>query len=498
MPRRISSIGLIVLVAVCSALVGMYVTTSLGLISEGEALPFWKEGKQEEGSYVLMPSLRSLAKTASPTVVNIRTTRRVPGGDLYERFGAPGDQNERFEEFFRRFFEQLPDQDLDQRSLGSGFIISKNGYVLTNNHVISGADEIFISMSDESGQEYRADVVGKDDNTDIALIKIRSDREDFPVAVLGDSDSLEIGDWIIAIGNPFGFGHTLTQGIVSAKARVIGAGPYDNFIQTDAAINPGNSGGPLINMSGEVVGINTAIVSTGQGIGFAIPINMAKQNLQELKDTGEVSRGWLGVAIQEVTPEIARAVGLGDPTGAMVTAVYPGDPAEKAGVKNGDIILEINRMKIHDPMTLTRIIGSLKPEEQVSIVVWRGSGKVTLNTTLEKRSDEKISELGSTLGQTPGNAKDKLGLVIMDITPEIKNQLDLDGNSGVLVMDIDSRGSAAGSKLQKMDVIREVNGAQVKNVEEYLAAIETVKTGQAVLLLVIRNARPLYVAVDVK
>jgi serine protease Do len=199
-------------------------------------------------------------------------------------------------------------RDLQQRSLGSGFIISPDGFVLTNNHVISGADEIFVSLADK--EEFTATRVGTDDKTDIALIKIESEKRDFPVAVLGDSDALEIGEWVVALGNPFGFGHTLTQGIVSAKSRVIGAGPYDNFIQTDAAINPGNSGGPLINMQGQVIGINTAIVATGQGLGFATPINMAKDILRELKDTGEVARGWLGVAIQEVTPEIARAVGL--------------------------------------------------------------------------------------------------------------------------------------------------------------------------------------------
>ena len=498
MEKRIPSIGLLILVAVCSALVGVYVATSLGLPQKGEALPFWKEGRQEEASHVLMPSLRSLAKTASPTVVNIRTTRKVSSDDLYRRFEAPGGQNEWFDEFFRKFFEHLPEQDLDQRSLGSGFIISKDGYVLTNNHVISGADEIFISLSDEDKQEYKAKVVGKDDNTDIALIKIQSDRDDFPVAVLGDSDSLEIGDWIIAIGNPFGFGHTLTQGIVSAKARVIGAGPYDNFIQTDAAINPGNSGGPLINMDGEVVGINTAIVSSAQGIGFAIPINMAKQILQELKETGEVSRGWLGVAIQEVTPEIARAVGLDDPFGAMVTAVYPGDPAERAGVKNGDIILEINQQEIHDPMTLTRLIGSLKPEEKVTIVVWRDSRKVTLSTRLEKRSTERVTELGRIPQDIPGDTRDKLGLQLMNITPEIQKQLNLDDGSGVLVIDIDPQGSAAESKLQKMDVIKQVNGTPVKDVKEYLAALDRAKRGQAVLMLVIRNSKPLYVAVDIK
>ena len=498
MNKRIPSIGVLILVAVCSGLVGMYIATSLKLPPTSEALPFWKEGRQESASHVLMPSLKSLAKTASPTVVNIRTTRRISNDDLYRRFESPGGQNEWFDEFFRKFFEHLPEQELDQRSLGSGFIISKNGYVLTNSHVISGADEIFVSLSDDDGQEYRAKLAGKDDNTDIALIKIQSDRDDFPVAVLGDSDSLEIGDWIIAIGNPFGFGHTLTQGIVSAKARVIGAGPYDNFIQTDAAINPGNSGGPLINMDGEVVGINTAIVSSGQGIGFAIPINMAKQILQELKETGEVSRGWLGVAIQEVTPEIARAVGLQEPAGAMVTAVYPGDPAEKAGIRNGDIIVEINGQKIPDPMALTRLIGGLKPEEKVAIVVWRDARIVTLSTRLEKRSDDRITELGRLHGESPGRVKDKLGLVLGDVTPEAQKQLNLDESAGVLVLDIEPQGSAARSKLQKLDVIRQVGGTDVKNIGEYLAALEKVKHGQSVLMLVMRNSRPLYVAVDIE
>ena len=338
-------------------------------------------------------------------------------------------------------------------------------------------------------------IAGKDDNTDIALIKIDSDRKDFPVSVLGDSNVLEIGDWVIAIGNPFGFGHTLTQGIVSAKARVIGAGPYDSFIQTDAAINPGNSGGPLINMNGEVIGINTAIVSSGKGIGFAIPINMVKEMLPELKDKGEVARGWLGVAIQEVTPEIARAVGLKNPSGAMVTLVYAGDPADRAGVRPGDIILRINSHDIEDPGGLTRYVGGLKPDAKVMISLWRDRKMISLEAKLEKRIEEHVADLDQIPDETK-ETKDRFGLLIKDITPEIERQFNLEEASGILVIDIDPNGSAAGSRIEKMDIIKEVQGHKVNTIEEYLGSIEDVGKGETVLMLVHRDSRPMYVAVD--
>ena len=495
MRKKILSTGILVMVAVCSAFIGIFIATSLNLPSESKALPFWREGASSSANHVVMPSLSTLAKSASPTVVNIRTTKKIMSRDLYKHFEGPGGENDWFDEFFQKFFDKIPEQDLKQKSLGSGFIISRDGYVLTNNHVISEAEEIFVSLSDN--EEYKASIMGKDDNTDIALIKIDSNRDDFPVAVLGDSNALEIGDWVIAIGNPFGFGNTLTQGIVSAKARVIGAGPYDNFIQTDAAINPGNSGGPLINMDGQVIGINTAIVSSGQGIGFAIPINMAKQILLELKDTGEVARGWLGVAIQEVSPEIARAVGLDEARGAMVSAVYPDDPADKAGVEKGDIILEINSESIDDPRGLTRLIGSLKPDAKVVIVVWRDAKKVELVTKLEKRSQDHITSLGQE-GEDSHEAQDRLGLVLKEITPDMQRQFNLEDTTGVLVVDIDPNGSAAGSKIRKMDIIKEVKGTAVNRLDDYLDAIEGLKKGQTVLLLVERDTKPLYVAVDVK
>lgn len=483
--------GILAMVAVCSVLVGMFISSSLKMDSVSEARSFWKEGTAPAGIKVSLPSFAAVAKELSPTVVNIRTTKNLANKEIYKRFDSPGD--DRFDEFFRKFFNNNPEQDLKQRSLGSGFIISKDGYILTNNHVISGADEILISLADS--EEFKARLVGSDEKTDIALIKIDTKGKDLPVAVLGDSDTLDIGEWVIAIGNPFGFGHTLTQGIVSAKSRVIGAGPYDNFIQTDAAINPGNSGGPLINMQGQVVGINTAIVSSGQGIGFATPINMIKEILPELKDNGEVARGWLGVAIQEVTPEIARALGLKDAKGAMVTSVYKDDPADKAGIRPGDVILKINGQEVNEPRSLTRLVGSLKPNSKVTLHVWREGRMLDLSTKLQKRVEEHIAgqEKGS---EHPEEVKDLLGLKLLDITPQVQKDYNLGASSGVLVT---GAGQGPGrDKIRKMDIILEVDRHPVQNVKEYLAALSGKKKGQTVLLLVQRGSGPLYVAVDIE
>ena len=494
--KRIGFYGILLIVAVCSAFIGMFIATSLKVDSVSEALPFWKEGSAPAMVKVPLPSFMSLVKELSPTVVNVRTTKTMENKDLYRRFEPPPGYEDRFDEFFKKFFNNMPNQDLKQRSLGSGFIISKDGYVLTNNHVISGADEIIVSLADS--EEFKAKVVGTDDKTDIALIKIDSKKSDFPVAMLGDSDALEIGEWVIAIGNPFGFGHTLTQGIVSAKSRVIGAGPYDNFIQTDAAINPGNSGGPLINMQGQVIGINTAIVASGQGIGFAIPINMAKDVLPELKDTGEVARGWLGVAIQEVTPEIARAVGLKEPKGAMITSVYAGDPADKAGIKAGDVIVKINEHEIADPRDLTRLIGSQKPNDKVTIEVFRDGRTIELTAKLGKRLDEHMVELEKGPPRHPEGVKDRLGLIVVDITAQVQQEYNLGEAAGVLVIDVDPKGSGAKSQIQKMDIIREADRHEVNTVKEYLAAISGKKKGQTVLLLILRGSKPLYVAADIE
>ena len=335
-------------------------------------------------------SFADLAEKLSPTVVNISTTTIVKG-----RPGSPFGNDMPFQRFFgkddpfRRFFEETPEREFKQRSLGSGFIISSDGYIFTNNHVVEKADKIKVKLA--GGKEYDAEVKGKDPTTDIALIKIKPEGR-LPVVEFGDSDKLRIGEWVFAIGNPFGLEHTVTAGIVSAKGRVIGSGPYDNFIQTDASINPGNSGGPLFNMEGKVIGINTAIVAQGHGIGFAIPINTAKSILADLKTKGSVTRGWLGISIQDITEDIAENMKLKDMKGALVGHVFEGDPADKAGIKTGDIIVEIAGKKIQNSHELMRIVAALTVGEKVTVKITAGwQGKDTLRCSRRKERGKRNS-----------------------------------------------------------------------------------------------------------
>ena len=298
-----------------------------------------KEPEIESPAMMVPASFSELAKQAQPGVVNIRTVKTVKGGGRVFRhfFGNPFNPQDPFHNFGPSPDERAP--DYKQRSLGSGFIIDRDGYIVTNNHVIEGADEIKVSLAND--KEFDAEIVGRDPNTDLALIKIKGASDLVPLK-LGDSDKLLVGSWVVAIGSPFGLEQTVTAGIVSAKGRVIGSGPYDDFIQTDASINPGNSGGPLLNMNGEVVGINTAIVAQGQGIGFAIPVNLARGIIEQLKAHGSVTRGWLGVGIQDLTPELAEYYGLKDKQGVLVAQVFEGDPADKAGIKAKDVIIEVD------------------------------------------------------------------------------------------------------------------------------------------------------------
>ena len=333
---------------------------------------------------VLMPeTFAVLAKKISAAVVNISTekvmkrpsvTRRMPGmpspgpGWWPGGPGGPGGPSpfgpeDPFKEFFERFFGDMP-KEFKSRSLGSGFIFDRDGYIITNNHVIEGADKIKVKLVD--GREFKATIKGRDPMTDMALIKIESPSHDLPVLALGDSNTMQVGDWVLAVGNPFGLSHTVTQGIISAKGRVIGAGPYDDFLQTDASINPGNSGGPLVNLKGEVVGINSAIVATGQGIGFAIPSNMAKSIIPQLKEKGSVVRGMLGVQIQMVTPELAKSFGLKEPMGALVAEVNPDSPAAKIGLQRGDIITEFNGTPIKEMHELPKMVATPPRSERQS------------------------------------------------------------------------------------------------------------------------------------
>ena len=296
------------------------------------------------------------------------------------------------------------------RSLGSGFIIDAKGYVVTNNHVVEGADKIKVILV--GGKEYQATVKGRDPKTDLALIQIVNPPENLPFLKLGDSDAIQVGDWVMAVGNPFGLGHTVTQGIISAKGRVIGAGPYDNFLQTDASINPGNSGGPLLNLQGEVIGINTAIIASGQGIGFATPSNIAKSVIPQLGDKGKVVRGMIGVQVQNVTPDLAKSFGMAEPKGALVAQVNPDTPAAKAGIQRGDIIIEFNGHPIHEMNELPRMVAETAPGSKATLKVLRQGKEKTLNLTITELTDEQQAKAKTKRAAE----KTPLGLEVQNLT----------------------------------------------------------------------------------
>src|SRR3990172_5453052 len=351
MKNRKFGIGTLVLAAAAAMFAGIMTTAAFDFTRTSEAQNFWKESSEKQDAAFTPRSFVELSKKLAPSVVNISTTQVTRQRPFmpFPDFKTPFD--EFFGDEFRKPFGD--GHEFKRQSLGSGFVINKEGYILTNNHVIENATEILVTLSGKDKLEYTAKVIGRDSQLDVALIKIETDEE-LPVAALGDSDKLEIGEWVVAIGNPFGLGGSVTAGIVSQKGRVIGAGPYDNFIQTDASINPGNSGGPLFNLKGEVVGINTAIIAGGQGIGFATPINMVKEILLQLKDTGHVTRGWIGVSIQELTPELAKSFGLKDTNAVLISSVNPTEPAHKGGLKAGDIVTSFDGRKITELSALPR------------------------------------------------------------------------------------------------------------------------------------------------
>jgi serine protease Do len=327
----------------------------------------------------------SLAEKVRDGVVNIQTTKTVEGGSSVFRqfFGGPSGKQNPFEGFGPGPGDEGSREGSQQKSLGSGFIVDREGYIVTNNHVVENADEIKVKLA--NGKEFEAKVVGRDAKTDLALIKIKGSGDLTPLS-LGNSDELKVGSWVVAVGSPFGLEQTVTAGIVSAKGRAIGAGPYDNFIQTDVSINPGNSGGPLINTRGEVIGINTAILASGQGIGFAIPVNMAKDVVPQLKDKGKVTRGWLGVGIQEVTPELAQSLALKEKQGALVSEVFNDSPAERAGIEQGDVIVEFDGKQIKESKDLPQAVAITPVGKNVSIKVVRDGHAISKELKIAEAS----------------------------------------------------------------------------------------------------------------
>jgi serine protease Do len=428
-----------------------------------------------------------VAETIKPAVININTTMARGGG-------GPGGRTpfEEFfgEDFFRRFFGDVPER-IPQRSLGSGVIIDPSGIALTNSHVVEKATEIEVITLD--GSKHKAKVIGSDKKTDLAVLKLDDGKGKFAFARLGDSDKMQVGDWVIAVGSPFGLQATVTAGIISAKARQIGQGPFDDFLQTDAAINPGNSGGPLVNMQGEVIGINTAIVAGGSGIGFAIPSNMARKISTELASRGRVTRGWLGVALQPLTPELARSFNAKDTKGVLVSDVVPDSPAAKAGLKPGDILLEFEGKKTEEPADLQRAVGLASPGNTAKIKVWRDSAERTVELKIGEAPDEREAQQRSGSRAAPS----ALGLEVRPITPEIARQLNLRTNEGVIVARVDEGTSAAEAGIQRGDVIREINRQKVRNLADYERFTREAKDGDRLTVLLQRGPMSLYVAFTV-
>ncbi len=396
-------------------------------------------------SVAALPTFTEVARSVSPAVVNISITAQV--NPTSARPGGPsGDP------FFDRFFGgQNP---RTAQSLGSGFVVTSDGYIATNAHVVARASRVKVRLADK--KEYEAKIVGTDPKTDVALIKIEPETPLQPVT-LGNSDDLDVGEWVMAIGSPFGLEQTVTVGVVSAKARVLGAGPYDDFIQTDAAINPGNSGGPLVDADGRVVGINTAISSRSggsEGVGFAIPVGLAKNIIDQLRTSGHVERGWLGVNIQEVTPELASSLDLGDASGALVANVAPGGPAEKAGIERGDVIVEFAGRKVADSHQLPTLVAETSVGSNARLTVVRDGSRKEIDVKIASLPDEPERRLSSRGGDRAGDETGQYGLTVTDITPQLARGHRLARDHGVVVTDVDPDGAAAEAGIQPGDIVR--------------------------------------------
>jgi serine protease Do len=424
-------------------------------------------------------SFAKLAEAVKPAVINVSSQAKSGGRtSLEEHFG---------EDFYKRFFGNAPER-MPRRGLGSGVIIDPSGIALTNAHVVDGATSIEVVTVD--GAKHKAKVVGLDKKTDLAVLQLDGGAKAFPFVGLGDSDEAQVGDWVIAVGSPFGLQATVTSGIISAKARQIGAGPYDEFIQTDAAINPGNSGGPLLNMRGEVVGINTAIVRGGSGIGFAIPSNLAKRVASELRSSGKVTRGWLGVSLQPLTSDLATSFGVKDGKGALVSDVSADSPAARAGLKSGDVIMQFNGKNVEDPSALARAVAVAKPGESAKLTVWRERQSQTLEVKLGELPGERTADAAEPGGARTSTAS--LGLTVQPLTPEIARELEVKQPVGVVVSRVEPSGPADAAGMQRGDVITEVDRKPVKSVEDFEKL--TSQPGKQVLLKLQRSGSSVYVA----
>ena len=457
---------------------------------EGPALGLERPSLLRVASPESASTFRQVAAAVRPAVININTVTVVRNP-----LAAPRTPMEEFfgEEFFRRFFGEP--RERRQRSLGSGVIVDASGIALTNAHVVEGATEIEIVTAD--GTKHKARVLGTDTKTDLAVLRVLGGGggeagSRYPAARLGDSSAVEVGDWVLAIGSPFGFAQTVTAGIISAKGRTLGQGPFDDFLQTDAAINPGNSGGPLVNMAGEVIGINTSIVSRSGGslgIGFAIPINLAKSIYTELTTRGKVARGWLGVSVQALTPDLAKSFGAVDESGVLVTDVVDGSPARKSGLQPGDIVLEFNGRRVTAPADLQRAVGLMGPGSTARVKVWRDRGERTVELRLGEAPDEtEVAARPQSRGQG------LLGLEVRPVTPEIARQLGVRAGEGVVVSAVEPGSPAETGGIQPGDVIREINRERIAGLADFERVAHRLKAGDRVTLLLQRERGSLFVA----
>ncbi|MDX8388887.1 MAG: Do family serine endopeptidase [Mariprofundaceae bacterium] len=431
-------------------------------------------------------SFAELAASQRPAVVNISTTTIRNGGGFPPGLG--GMRGTPFEDFFRHYFQQQQQPSREQHSLGSGFILSSDGYVVTNNHVVKDADEVVVKMSD--GKEYRAEIVGTDPKLDVALLKI--DAKKLTAVKIGDSDKLRVGDWVVAIGNPFGLEQTVTAGIVSAKGRVIGAGPYDSFIQTDAAINPGNSGGPLFNVAGELIGINTAIMSRGggnNGIGFAIPLNLAQPSIDALRQTGYVQRARLGVHIEPVTKDTMMALDLQDKRGALVRQVETGSAADQAGVEAGDVIVAIDEHAIKRVHDLPIRVAGHKPGDHIKITLIRHGKKKTIDAMVEEMPDDQA------VASHKKQHRAKLGLTLETLKRGMVGALQTRVKKGVVVKQVQPGSPAARAGFEKGDVIYRINRQAVGSVAAFEKALRTFVAGDVIQLMLDRHGNKAFVVV---
>ena len=427
-----------------------------------------------------------LAEQAKPGVVNIQTVKTIKGGGrvFQHFFGSPFGNQPGLEDFFTPF--RGGPRSRTESSLGSGFIIDKTGYIVTNNHVIKDADQIKVILHND--QEYDAKIIGSDPVTDLALIQI--DAKDLKPLKFGSSKDAQVGSWVVAIGSPFGLEQTVTAGIVSAKGRIIGSGPYDDFIQTDASINPGNSGGPLLNMDGEVVGINTAIVKSGQGIGFAIPSDLATSVIDQLKDAKRVSRGWLGVSIQDVSQEMSEYYNLDPNEGVYVAKAYEDNPAYEAGIRQGDVIISVEGVKINSSRDLTLNIANLRVGSKVNIEVLRQGKNKTFTVKLGERPDSiEDSRFGEEL-----NGFDELGFMFKPLDKDLAEQLGYPPSiKGLVVTQIDPGSQAAMSGVRAGDLLVEINHKRITDISGYTGTMREIKKGQTAHMLFRRGNSQVFV-----